>query len=350
MTRLTPFDDELCVMVRSLTGKDPEIVETESYYTLKLDVSGKAKAEKKAIDDAICGRVGNRLVRATYTQFDAGKIEYGIMYNADYENIPVEHRASFEKPRFAEIGKRYCRTMKEVYGIFFDRQTADDVVAFCGNGIVEIPRNIFSPAKITFANSKGIFQSAIEGAFICTTDGNHYEILTHDQFVAMYEPKEDDICESKEDVIGYLNERFGTDIYMRCKKLNEEINELFQVVKSSGAKVLTEMAHNIDFIDELADVAIVLNHIAGIAGFDTEELEKIALGKIRGREVNPDYERKHPHKEKPDIRTKIAQKSFEVRQLQRSYFNSKDKIILSRCKQEEKELDALLMQYIDPQK
>lgn len=55
MTRLTPFDDELCVMVRSLTGNDPEIVETESYYTLKLDVSGKVEAEKRLLTTQFVG-------------------------------------------------------------------------------------------------------------------------------------------------------------------------------------------------------------------------------------------------------------------------------------------------------
>ena len=113
---------------------------------------------------------------------------------------------------------------------------------------------------------------------------------------------------------------------------------------------MTEFASVVDFVDELADVNVVLHHIAAITGFTQTELLKIATNKIEGREKDPNFARKHPHTEQPDIRTKIAQKAFEVRQPQKSYFNSKDKIILSRCKQEEKELDALLMQYIDPQK
>lgn len=344
MTKLTPFDSELIVMVRNLTGKEPGVVEKENVYTLTVDVAGKSDDEKKAIDDAICGRIYPRLRRAGYTQYEAGKIEYDIMYNAEYMQLPIEDRAEMETPGFVEVGKRYCRKLKEVFAIQFTRENKADVVEFCGNGIVEIPRNPNALGKFTFANANGVFQQANESDVICTVDGNVFEVMRYSDFVAMYEPKDDNA------VVDFLNEKFGTDIYMRCKKLNEEVNELFQVVRSSGAKVLTELAYNIDFIDELADVAVVLNHIAGIAGFTNAELEKIALDKIKERENNPDYARRHPHTDTPDIRTNIAQKAFEVRQLQKSYFNSKDKIILSRCKQEEKELDALLMQYIDPQK
>lgn len=344
MTKLTPFDSELIVMVRNLTGKEPGVVEKENVYMLTVDVAGKSDDEKKAIDDAICGRIYPRLRRAGYTQYEAGKIEYDIMYNAEYMQLPIEDRAEMETPGFVEVGKRYCRKLKEVFAIQFTRENKADVVEFCGNGIVEIPRNPNALGKFTFANANGVFQQANESDVICTVDGNVFEVMRYSDFVAMYEPKDDNA------VIDFLNEKFGTDIYMRCKKLNEEVNELFQVVRSSGAQVLTQLAYNIDFIDELADVAVVLNHIAGIAGFTNAELEKIALDKIKGREDNPDYARRHPHTDTPDIRTKIAQKAFEVRQLQKAYFKSRDKSILIRSKQEERELDAMLMQYIDPQK
>lgn len=344
MSKLTPFDSELIVMVRNLTGKEPGVVEKENVYTLTVEIAGKSDDEKKAIDDAINGRIYPRLKRADYTHYKGDIIEYDIMYNAEFEQLPVELRAEMETPGFVEVGKRYCRKLKEVFAIQFTRENKADVVEFCGNGIVEIPRTPNALGKFTFANANGVFQQANESDVICTVDGNVFEVMRYSDFVAMYEPKDDNA------VIDFLNEKFGTDIYMRCKKLSEEVNELFQVVRSSGAQVLTQLAYNIDFIDELADVAVVLNHIAGIAGFTNAELEKIALDKIKGRENNPDYARRHPHTDTPDIRTKIAQKAFEVRQLQKSYFKSKDKIILARSKQEERELDAMLMQYIDPQK
>lgn len=342
MTKLTPFDSELIVMIRNLTGKEPEVIENENDYTIAIEIAGKSENEKKAIDDAINGRIFPRLKRAIYTQFGAGKIRYDIMYNQEYERLPVEYRMDIEQPGFIEVGKTYCHRLRDVFAVHFTRETAADVVEFCGNGIVEVPRIPNAIAKFTFSNPNGVFQTAIENDVIYTEKGDEFKIMPHGEFIKEFEPKDGN-------VIDYLNEKYGTDLHMRCKKLNEEINELFQVVKSSGIKVLTDVGNNIDFIDELADTAIVLNHISAICGFTNDDLVKIALDKIKGRETNPDFARRHPHKEQPDIRTMIAQKAFEVRQLQKSYFSSKDKIILSRSKQEEKELDSLLMKYIDPQ-
>lgn len=345
MTKLTPFDSELIVLVRNLTGREPGIVEKENVYTMTVDMAGKSDDEKMAIDDAINGRIYPRLKRADYTHYNKGEIiEYDIMYHAEFEQMPTEIRSEVETPGFVEVGKRYCRKLKEVFAIQFTRENEADVTEFCGNGIVEIPRTQNGLGKFTFANANGVFQQANESDVICTVDGNVFEVMRHSDFVAMYEPKDDNA------IIDSLNEKFGTDIYMRCKKLNEEVNELFQVVRSPGAQVLTQLAYKIDFIDELADVAVVLNHIAGIAGFTNAELKKIALDKIKRRENNPDYARRHPHTDTPDIRTKIAQKAFEVRQLQKAYFESRDEIILTRLEEEESELDAMLMQYIDPQK
>lgn len=275
MTKLTPFDSELIVMIRNLTGKEPGVVEKENVYTLTVDMAGKSDDDKKAIDDAICGRIHPRLTRANYTHYKGDIIEYDIMYNAEFEQLPVELRAEIETPGFVEVGKRYCRKLKEVFAIQFTRENKADVVEFCGNGIVEIPRKLNGLGKFTFANANGVFQQANESDVICTVDGNVFEVMRYSDFVAMYEPKDDNA------IIDFLNEKFGTDIYMRCKKLNEEVNELFQVVRSSGAQVLTQLAYNIDFIDELADVTVVLNHIAGIAGFTNAELEKSHLTKSR---------------------------------------------------------------------
>lgn len=342
MTKLTPFDDELCVMVRSLTGIDAQVTEHETFYTIVVNMPNKSEAERKAIDDAINGRIGLRLTRANYNNFHNGAAEYDVMYYSEYEKLPSEYRGDMHDPGYMEVGKKYCRKLKEVFAVQIMRGNAADVVEFCGGGIVETPRTPNGIVKFTFATPNGVFLSGYETDFIIT-DGNKFEVVKASDFARDYEPKDGGIVEM-------LNERYGTDVYMRCKKLNEEINELFQVVRNSGAKVLTEFANVVDFVDELADVNIILHHITAISGFTETELLKIATDKINGRDKDPNFARRHPHAETPDIRTKIAQKAFEVRQLQKSYFNSKDKIILSRCKQEEKELDALLMQYIDPQK
>lgn len=340
MTRLTPFDDELCVMVRSLTGKDAQVTEHKEFYTIVVNMPNKSEAERKAIDDAVCGRIGLRLTFANYNNFSDGVVEYGIMYYSEYEKLPSEYRGDMHDPGYMEVGKMYCRKLKEVFAIQIMRANAADVVEFCGGGIVETPRIPNGITKFTFATPNGVFLTGYETDFIIT-DGNNFEIVKASDFARDYEPKDGGIVEM-------LNERFGTDIYMRCKKLDEEVSELFQVVRSSGAKVLSELAYNIDFIDELADVAVVLNHIAGIAGFTNAELEKIAIDKIKGREKEPDFARRHPHKERPDIRRDIAQKAMRVRELQKIYFRNRSQEILIKSKEAEKELDELLEIYSTP--
>ena len=293
MTRLTPFDDELCVMVRSLTGIDAQVTEHETFYTIVVTMPNKSESERKAIDDAVNGRIGLRLIRANYNNFSNGVAEYGVMYYSEYEKLPSEYRGDIHDPGYMEIGKKYCRKLKEVFAIQKMRANAADVVEFCGGGIVETPRTPNGIVKFTFATPNGVFLSGYETDFIIT-DGNKFEVVKASDFARDYEPKDGGI-------VKMLNERFGTDIYMRCKKLNEEVNELFQVVRNSGGKVLTEFADIVDFVDELADVNVVLHHIAAITGFTQTELLTIATNKIEGREKDPNFARKHPHTEQPDI-------------------------------------------------
>ena len=69
MTRLTPFDDELCVMVRSLTGIDAKVTEHKEFYAIVVNMPNKSESERKAIDDAVYGRIGLRLTYANYNNF-----------------------------------------------------------------------------------------------------------------------------------------------------------------------------------------------------------------------------------------------------------------------------------------
>ena len=110
MTKLTPFD-ELCVMVRSLTGIDAQVTEHETFYTIVVNMPNKSEAERKAIDDAINGRIGLRLTRANYNNFHNGAAEYDVMYYSEYEKLPSEYRGDIHDPGYMEVGKMYCRKL-----------------------------------------------------------------------------------------------------------------------------------------------------------------------------------------------------------------------------------------------
>lgn len=94
-------------------------------------------------------------------------------------------------------------------------------------------------------------------------------------------------------VIDYLSELYGKQIMPRFEKLDEECKELFEAVEQYNLDATVEHMDNI--IDELADVNIIITHIAGLLNLSQQQLIDIAIDKIAGRESNPEYKRKHPH-------------------------------------------------------
>lgn len=94
------------------------------------------------------------------------------------------------------------------------------------------------------------------------------------------------------EILEYLNKKYGTSIDSRMRKLEEEFNELKEAAEKDIFKNTENLA---DFVDELADLNGVLFHIAGILGYSQDELMAMVMDKIKGREVDPNYKRKHPH-------------------------------------------------------
>lgn len=93
-----------------------------------------------------------------------------------------------------------------------------------------------------------------------------------------------------------LNQHFGTELPSRFRKLKEEFNELMEVVESKDEAYMESPQYQDDMIDELADLTGVLFHIMGIVGKSHEDLLLMVADKIKGRDIDPNYKRKHPHK------------------------------------------------------
>lgn len=98
----------------------------------------------------------------------------------------------------------------------------------------------------------------------------------------------------KEVILAKFNEKFGISVDLRMRKLEEEFNELKEAHEADPFKSDGDMS---DFIDELADLNAVLFHIAGILGLTQDQLLEMAYDKVVGREKDPNYKRKHPHKQ-----------------------------------------------------
>ena len=102
----------------------------------------------------------------------------------------------------------------------------------------------------------------------------------------------------KAEILQLFNNKFGKDIKLRCYKLTEEYHELMEVLDNAPSSIDSERCKDFasDFVDELSDVNAVVFHIAGILGFTQDQLLNMAVDKVTGREKDPNYKRKHPHK------------------------------------------------------
>ena len=107
------------------------------------------------------------------------------------------------------------------------------------------------------------------------------------------------VSRRKEEILKMLDAKYGTDLSLRLEKLAEECNELQEAANKNVPNPLT-IEHCVDYtrdvLDELSDVNILIFHIAGIIGVSQDELLSMAVDKIKGREKDPNYKRKHPHK------------------------------------------------------
>lgn len=94
------------------------------------------------------------------------------------------------------------------------------------------------------------------------------------------------IMADKKTILNYFNERFDKIMVERMAKLSEEFDELLEAFENGSRE---------DFIDELADLTGVLFHISGIIGISQDDLVQMSYDKVKGREKDPDYKRKHRH-------------------------------------------------------
>ena len=97
---------------------------------------------------------------------------------------------------------------------------------------------------------------------------------------------------TEKEILKMFNEKFGTSIDSRLKKLREEFSELMQAAEKDYLQNTENMD---DFVDELGDVQAVLFHIAGLLNYSPLDLLRMAADKVKGREKDPNYKRKHPH-------------------------------------------------------
>ena len=113
--RLTPFDWELCKMVRSLTNRTCEPKNGDDRYFIVVDYSENPEPDFiAAVMDAIAGRLGKRFAYMTDNPDDKNFIVY---VNFSDDEYPGMIYAPDEKPGIPETGRIYCPILAEIRAI-----------------------------------------------------------------------------------------------------------------------------------------------------------------------------------------------------------------------------------------
>ena len=183
-TKLTPFDTELAIMVESLTGKPCELKNGGDNYFFEADYENHNEPNYiLAIWDAIEGRTGERLLEI---KDNAERHALFVRVKFSEQKYPGVIRASRNCSPQESYGKTYCHKLVEIRAVQVERDNAENVLRFVGNGEWEIPDD--GPATFHFLNAVGsVFAHAPEHSYIVHAGPERFEIVDKETFEKEYE-------------------------------------------------------------------------------------------------------------------------------------------------------------------
>lgn len=183
-TKLTPFDTELAIMVESLTGKPCELKNGDNEYFFEADYENHNDPNYiLAMWDAIEGRTGERLLEI---KDDAERHALFVRVKFSEQKYPGVIRASRDCSPQESYGKTYCHKLVEIRAVQVERDNAENVLRFVGNGEWEIPDD--GPATFHFLNAAGsVYAHAPEHSYIVHAGPERFEIVDKETFEKEYE-------------------------------------------------------------------------------------------------------------------------------------------------------------------
>lgn len=297
-SKLTPFDVETVLMVKSVTGHEPEITEKAELFEMRMYVDDRNEYIVEAAIDAVIGRYGMRVraVEHIREEIFLRGATFFIEYEKGAENLPNELRTNLGMPD-ETAGDIYCRRLLEIRALPVKRDNLEKLQIFTGGGTMQIPRTPGGLAVYSFPTENGVMLDVPEGNFIVLPPDGKFGKMDMQTFMAKFEEKDANtagLTFDEKRLFEKMNKLFGKNFQMRFLKLTEEYHELF--VAADDMLVNGIIPENTsEIIDELADLNAVLFHIAALFGYSQKELQEMAYTKIAGREKNPEFMRKHPH-------------------------------------------------------
>ena len=190
-TKLNPFDTELAIMVESLTGKPCELKNGGNHYFFEADYEKHNDPQYiLAIWDAIEGRTGKRLIsikddadrHALLVRVKFSKTEYPGLVYLDRDDRP--------KPAAADVFRLRNDAGPCVWALQVTRENVGRLLAFVGNGEMEIERRPDGKATFHFRNAVGsVYAHAPEFSYIVHVKDGLFNVVDKTTFEAKYEPK-----------------------------------------------------------------------------------------------------------------------------------------------------------------
>lgn len=179
--KLTPFDQELFVMVRALTG-NCAVKNGGTHYFIVVDYGGHDADYLSAVIDAIAGRVGERLIKVTD---EPENKRFIVRISFSKEKYPALIYARDNMAGDPSIGTPYYDKVKDcrIWALEVARENVNKLIVFVGNGEMEIERRPDGKATFHFINANGsVYAHAPEHSFIVYVSPGHYTIMDKGEF------------------------------------------------------------------------------------------------------------------------------------------------------------------------
>ena len=187
MQRITPFDNEACVMLESLTEREVVATEMDDNFTIHAFYNKHNNPDYiSAIIDAARGRFGKRFIGVS-DEPEREMLKFTIAY--DKHELPMLAGDLQTGIPHADFGTIYCHQLEEIRAVQVTRLNVDRLQIFVGGGQMSIEKKPDGKAWFSFLNN-GTFVDVPEYSYIVKREnGNHFEIWPADKFKKEWEPK-----------------------------------------------------------------------------------------------------------------------------------------------------------------
>lgn len=180
--RLTPWDIELAVMVKSLTGKPCELCNGGDHFFFEADYENHATEPEYllALWDAIDGRVGKRLVGM---DDDPDRHVFIVSVMFSNERYPALIRLDRDAKENPSVGTPYYSKtddVNHVLAVQVERGNDAQLLTFIGNGQMLIGEDKIA---FQFLNASGsVYADAPEHSYIVYRGPGRFEIIEQETF------------------------------------------------------------------------------------------------------------------------------------------------------------------------